>query len=140
MRFGWLNAFRLVFFFFSFFSLHIHNKKITIPSTDRLMVAFVLSTTLWHLCNLWFKSHATFHQNLIIIEIWPKTTQKGAFFEIFKNIIWAQQCSYGNCPCIKSLLNFFWIHSSSGFPGISRKSWPKIAQKGAFFKIFKPII
>ena len=50
-------------------------------------------------------------------------TQKGAFFEF-----WAQ------------LLNVFWIRSSSSFPGISRISWPKMAQKGAFFKIFKPII
>ena len=27
--------------------------------------------------------------------------QKGAFFEIFKPIIWAQLCAYGNCPCTK---------------------------------------
>ena len=71
---------------------------------------------------------------------WPKMAQKGAFFEIFKPIIWAQLCAYGNCPCTKSVLNFFWIRSSSGFPGISRVSWPKMAQKGAFFEIFKPII
>ena len=71
---------------------------------------------------------------------WPKMDQKHVFSEILKHFIWAQLCAYGNSPCTKSLLNFLWIHSSSGFPGISRKSWPKIAQKGAFFKIFKPII
>ena len=40
---------------------------------------------------------------------WPKMAQKGAFFEIFKPIIWAQLCAYGTCPCTKSLLNFFQI-------------------------------
>ena len=71
---------------------------------------------------------------------WPKMAQKGAFFEIFKPIIWAQLCAYANCPCTKSVLNFFWIPSSSGFPGISHISWPKMAQKGAFLEICKPII
>ena len=51
--------------------------------------------------------------------------KKGAFFEIFKPIIWAQLCAYGNCPCIKGLLNDginfgqcnppnFWIGEWSG--------------------------
>ena len=68
--------------------------------------------------------------------------QKGAFFEIFKPIIWAQLCAYGNCPCTKSLLNFFWIHSSSGFPGIMglkiSKNAPFWAILGQLTRLFGP--
>ena len=64
--------------------------------------------------------------------------QKGAFFEIFKPIIWAQLYAYGNypMPMYQKSTEFFWIRSSSGFPGISHK----LTQNGAFFAIFKPII
>ena len=63
--------------------------------------------------------------------------QQGAFFKIFKPIVWAQVCAYGNWPCTKSLLNFFLDLQIKRFSGNKPH---KLTQKGAFFEIFKPII
>ena len=63
----------------------------------------------------------------------PKMAQKGAFFEIFKPIVWAKLSAHGNCPCTKSVLIFFWIHKLT-------QNGPKISKNAPFWAISGQLI
>ena len=74
------------------------------PCTKSLLIFFRI-----HLLS----SFPRISRNRISCINWPKMDQKHAFFEIFKPIIWAHLCSYGNCPIYIYTLECFQmkIHS-----------------------------